>query len=299
MKKYIFIFVCVIPAIMWPGGICTADSSASGDKNADTSDTNGPTVVLSYTSESSQTNPFGAFMYFVPLLSTVTVDIETNADNNQITRLISYERNISSKSFTISCEFEMAGSGYHKYIFDPCEIIAEHLMEAKKGKTLSHLIDYIRFDGPGLGQIVVKGTVAGSTLTITQVDQKFNAGGRKSPVTLGLYDVKPKDGQYKYENRSGELVARVDTFIFKRTEDTPRMGIKLASVGGAGKHAGLLDGLVGSLANLFIEPPKISKLGNNAMLNFGNALLNEKPSFTFPKAADIRNTRIKPSENSQ
>jgi hypothetical protein len=168
---------------------------------------------------------------------------------------------------------------------------------AKKGQTLSHLIDYIEFDGRGLGQIVVKGTVAGSTLTITEVDLKFNAEGRKSPVILGLYDVKSKDGQYKYENRSGELVARVDTFIFKKTDAEPKMGIKLASVGSAAKPNGLLSGLVGSLANLFLEPPSVSKIGNDTMMKFGAALLNEKPAFTFPRAVKIRSSKTAKIQN--
>jgi hypothetical protein len=280
-------------------GSCLAGNSISGNKNIDINDNNGPTVLLSYKTESSQTNPFGSFMYFTPLLSTVAIDIETSADNNQITGLVSFEKKMSSKSFTITCEFEMAGKGYYKYIFDPDEIIAEHLKVTKKGQTLSHLIDYIKFDGLGLGEIVVKGTITNSIPTVTEVDQKFNAEGRKSPVILGLYDVKPKDGQYKYENRSGELVARVDTFIFKKTEGQSRMGIKLASVSPAAKPNGFLDGFIGSLANLFLEPPTVSSLGNDTMLNFGTALLNEKPAFTFPRAIKIRQTKTEPNNFNQ
>jgi hypothetical protein len=42
------------------------------------------------------------------------------------------------------------------------------------------------------------------------------------------------------------------------------------------------------IINLFINPTKVDKLGNQAILDFGLDLLEQKPAFTFPKARNIR-----------
>jgi hypothetical protein len=275
--------VCIL--LSMAGAARCSDTNVSSDVN----DANGPTIALSYIAGSSQKNPFASFMYFVPLTSLTLVDVETSADNRQQVGIVSYERRVSSKTFYVSCEFEMTGKGFHKYTFDAGEIIATHSAGLKKGQALENVIDYIKFEGDGLGQIEVKGTIAGSTQTVTKVDLKFNAIGRKSPVTLGIYDVEPKDGQYKYENRSGEIIARVDTFIFKKSDEL-RMGIKVASINKAAKPNGIFGGIKGTIANWFISPPKVAKIGNDTMLDFGYALLKEKPAFTFPKAKNIRET---------
>jgi hypothetical protein len=47
----------------------------------------------------------------------------------------------------------------------------------------------------------------------------------------------------------------------------------------------------GVIANFFIDPPVVSRLGNETMLNFGHAMLKEKPAFTFPKAKNIRESK--------
>jgi hypothetical protein len=117
---------------------------------------------------------------------------------------------------------------------------------------------------------------------------QFNARGHKSPVTIGLYDIKPKDGKYKYENRSNEIVVRVNTLNFKKTEQTPKMGIEIASIAKKGKSAGLFGWIKGAIANLLIKPLEVTKLGNTTMLEFGEALLQKKPAFTFPKTENIK-----------
>jgi len=276
---------------------------------------------LSYGGQTSEKNTFASFMYFVPLVAPTLVDVETSAGNEQMVSTVSYsyERKVSSRSFYVSFEFEMTGEGFHKYTFDPVEVIAAHVGSLKKGQTLANMIDYIKFEGPGFGRIEVRGTISpaspdsrasrggDSTQIVNEVDQQFNARGRKSPVTLGLYSIKPVNGEYKYENRSGQLIARVDTFIFKRmgstsspqSEDEPKMGIKLASIDVAAKPNGFFSGLKGALANLFINPPKVDKLGNDTMLEFGLALFNEKPSFTFPKAKNLRENKIVPITENQ
>ena len=149
------------------------------------------------------------------------------------------------------------------------------------------MLDYIKFEGEGFGRIEVKGTVTGSTETVTEVDLQFNARGHKSPVTVGLYDVKPKDGQYKYENRSNQIVARVNELIFKKSND-PRMGMKLASINKTEESDSYWGSIKGAIANLFISPTEVDKLGNQTMLDFGYTLLKQKPTFTFPKAKHLK-----------
>jgi hypothetical protein len=297
---------CIITAafmlLLFAGLAICSDAGKQADNpvvnsSADANEPNGPTVTLSYTSKTNKENPFASFMYLVPLVSPDTVDVVVSADNDQKVAAVSYEKKISPKSFYVNFEFKMLGNGFHKYTFDAPGVIAKHSGPLKAGETLTHTIDYIKFEGPGLCRIEVKGTIAGSVKTVTEVDLRFIAGDLKSPVTIGLYDVKPKDGQYKYENRTGELVARVDSFIFKKTDGEPEMGIKLTSVNAASNPDGMFAGLKGLLANFFMEPPKVSKLGNDTMLNFGLALLDEKPLFTFPKAKNIRETRTVKTNN--
>jgi hypothetical protein len=303
-SKVIFIFrrlpgiftIAVICILLLTAGVESGSDSNNpasirSSKPADVNDTNGPIVLLTYSGQKSVKNPFASFMYFVPLVAPTLIDVETSSGNEQQVQVVSYEMKVTSKSFYVRCEFEMLGKGFHKYIFNSREVISAHAGTVKKDGQLSNMIDYIKFEGEGIGRIEVRGTIAGSTRTVTEVDLKFNAKGRKSPVTLGLYNVEPQNRQYKYENRTGELIARVDTFIFKKSDSVPEMGIKLASVNDAAKPNGLLGGLKGTIANWFLNPPKVARMGNDTMLDFGLALLNEKPSFTFPKAVNIKETR--------
>jgi hypothetical protein len=120
------------------------------------------------------------------------------------------------------------------------------------------------------------------------VDVHFSKRWKKSPVTIGLHSVKPENGQYKYENRYNEIVARVATLTFKKSDGEPRMDIEVVSVNKATKPNSHIGRVKGFIVNFFIEPIRISKLGNDTMLKFGYALLNKQPSFTFPKATNIK-----------
>jgi hypothetical protein len=217
--------------------------------------------------------------------------METDANNQQQSQLLSYERKVTSKSFHVRFEFEMTGKGFFKNIFNPPEIIAMCREGLKKDEPVKNALDYIMFEGEGFGRMDIKGTIEGSKETVTEVVVHFNARGRKSPVTIGLYSVDPENGQYKYENRYNELIAQVASLTFKKYDGVPTMGVKVISVNKA-KHPNRLMGRIkGAIANFFIEPPKISKIGNNTILNFGYALLKKNPSFTFPKATNIKTTR--------
>jgi hypothetical protein len=46
--------------------------------------------------------------------------------------------------------------------------------------------------------------------------------------------------------------------------------------------------LKATAANLLLKPIAVEPAGNEAMLNFGFALMSESPSFTFPKATNLK-----------
>ncbi|MFH1370599.1 MAG: hypothetical protein ABII09_04860 [Planctomycetota bacterium] len=277
-------------------GISSHSKTLAGGRGSgparDVNDANGPTVLLSYDDRVAENNPTSSFMYFVPLISPTLVDMETNADNEQRTRLVSYQKKVTSKSFYVSCEFEMTGRGFFKTTFNAPEMIAIVLDETGKGEQpMTKALDYIRFEGEGIGCIEVWGTITDSTETVTEVDVSFNARGQKSPVTIGLYSIGPENGQYKYESKYNELIARVATLAFRKCEGNPRMGVKVVSVNKATKPNGFVGRVRGVIANFFIDPPVVSRLGNQTMLDFGLALLKERLTFTFPKAKNIRESK--------
>lgn len=255
---------------------------------ADINDPNGPTIMLSYNTIKPVKTPTASFMYFIPLISPTLVSTEISPNNRQQAMFISYEKEVTMDSFTVSCEFELQGSGFFIDIFDPNGVISTFPDEVKKNAPINNLLDYIRLEGAGFGRIDVKAAIAGSDVTVTQVDVRFGTKGKKSPVTIGLYSIKPENGKYKYENRDNELVVRVAVLTFKKSDGEPRMDIEVISVNKASKPNSYIGKVKGFIVNLFIDPIRISKLGNDTMLDFGHALLNKQPSFTFPKALNIK-----------
>jgi hypothetical protein len=271
-------------------GVCGDPPAA--DDNPIVEDINGPTLLLGYSREEFKKNPISSFAYFIPLISLTQVDRQTSVHNEQQAGMISYQKKNPSGSFHVTCEFEILGKGFHRNTFDPAEMMSIFIEEMEEGEILTNMLDYIQFEGEGFGCIEVKGTNTGSAQTVTEVDIHFNARGRKSPVTIGLYDVPPQNGQYQYENRSNQAVARVNTLIFKKGEKAPRMGIKVASISKSPEAEGFWAGIKGTIANLFIRPPKVDPLGNDTMLDLGYALLKQKPAFTFPEAKNIKESKV-------
>jgi hypothetical protein len=293
----LIICVCLLTACARPGADAGDGRGSLCDvSTADGNSANGPTILLGYSKDDIKLNSICSFAYFVPLISPTLVDRETSADNEQQIRGISYERKVTSDSFDVTCEFEISGNGFHTNVFDPAGMIESHTGQLKKGESLTEMLDYIRFEGEGFGWIEVKGTMTDSRPTVTEVYLQFNGRGHKSPVTVGIYDVKPRGGQYKYENRSNEMVARVNSLVFKKTDGTPTMAIKIASLARKNKRAGLFAGIKGAIANAFITPPEITKLGNDTMLNFGYAVLNKEPTFTFPRAVNVKEDKRVPMD---
>lgn len=279
------------------GGTAPRDGMVKNVAAAAQTDNEGPTVLLNYSQETPKKNSIRSFLYFIPLVSPVPVGRQIGPDNHQQAGIISYEKKVTSRSFHVICEFEMSGDGFCKFNFDPTGMIAERVTEAKKakGETLANVLDYINFEGEGYGVIRIKGTVANAVETVTEVGFEFNGKGHKSPVTIGLYELKYKDGQYRYENKSDNIVARVNSLTFKKGEN-PRMGITVASISRKSDGDGLIGQIKAAVANLFIKPVRIDPVGNEAMLKFGYALAVQKPAFTFPKADNMKEIRVLAAE---
>ncbi len=248
----------------------------------------GPTVYLDYEDQQQRDNSVATFMYFVPMISTVLVESESSPQNTQKARIISSRRTSNGKEFEVVCEFVMWGQGYHENFFDAEDIIAKDQDNVPKGRPLKNIIEYIRFEGGGRGRIEVKGEKVNGTERVTSVKVVFNHDDNVSPVTVGLYSMRPQDGQYKFENRHDTKKARVNVLSFEATDDEPRMDIQLASLGGRCAKEGFYSRLKGKIANLFIEPVRINPQGNKAMMDFGYALYRKQASFTFPKAGNLK-----------
>jgi hypothetical protein len=271
-------------------GVCygKTPSEKPSKKEASKSDStalSGPTVILKC--DKVLKNPTPDFMYFVPLISPTLVYSETSKGNGQKSGLISVVRKPTSRTFYASGEFQMQGGGFHKNKFDSAGMIARNT-KGLKGKPLKNILGYIKFEGEGYGWIEIKGKLDGKKATATEVKVHFNGRGKDSPVTVGLYSVKSANGEYKYENKYDEIVARVNTLTFGKSTDKPRMDIIVSAVYAEGGKPGFWGKLKGSLANLIIKPLEIDKLGNDTMLDFGCALFNDKETFTFPKAKNLR-----------
>lgn len=272
--------------------ICSdTDKSANSpgiESPADSNNPNGPTVTLSYDGSKPIKNPSSSFMYFIPLIAPTRVDMDIGPNNQQQAWIVSYDRKVTKKTFYVTCEFQMHGAGFFNNTLDSAEVIATFDEEIKKGAPIKNALDFIKFEGEGVGRLEVWGTINDSNETVNEVQIHFNVGGRESPITIGLYSVDPENGHYNYSKRYNELVARAATLTFKKCEGAPKMGVAVASVNNAADPNGCFGNIVGFFANFFIDPVKISKPGNDTMLNFGYAMFKQKTTFTFPKATNIK-----------
>jgi hypothetical protein len=283
---YMFLVFSIVTAGNCYGKTSSETPSKQEDSISKSTASSGPTVILKC--DKVLKNPTPDFMYFVPLISPTLVYSETSKGNGQKSGLISCVRKPTSKSFYASGEFQMQGSGFHKNKFDSAGMITRNTGGLKKDKPLKNILGYIKFEGEGYGWIEIKGKLEGKKATATEVKVHFNGRGKNSPVTVGLYSVKSVNGEYKYENKYNEIVARVNTLTFDKSTDKPLMDIVVSSVYAEGGKPGFWGNIKGSLANLIIKPLEIDKLGNDTMLDFGCALFNEKETFTFPKAKNLR-----------
>ncbi len=246
----------------------------------------GPTVSLSYQDNATTVNKAADFLYFVPVISMTAVYCSASEENSQTSRITDYHKTRQGDEFTVDCRFEMRGRGWHKNRYDPASLIA-WLSRDKESGDLKNLLEYIAFEGEGLGRVEIIGRMVGDEPQVETVRVHFNADGHTSPVRAGLYNVKRKDGAYRYENRYDPQVVRINALEFQRSEGTPKMAVSVASVVAAGKAEGLWGRIKGAIANLLIPPVEIAEQGQETMFEFGKALHDRAPTFTFPKARNL------------
>jgi len=243
----------------------------------------GPTIVLDYGSGKGRANSAADFMYFVPIVSPTLIECQTSNTNTQTARLISFRKKLTDDDFFVKCEFEMKGKGYHRNRYLPPSMIDKY-SKMQTGKTLKSMLDYIVVEGEGYGSIEVSGNIVNGA---EDVKVHFNKRGCKSPVRIGLYDVKRTNGKFDYAGRCNEMIVRVNTLVFKRSDEGAKMGVVVASITKATKKEGLWARFKGAVANFFIPPVAIEPVGNRTMLDFGYALCRQEKSFTFPKAKNL------------
>jgi len=249
----------------------------------------GPTLLLGNGQNGASTNSMAAFMYFVPLISPAPLSIVTGPGSTQSARVTAATRHVSGNSFATVCEIEFSGAGWQKSIFDLTNGIQRHEQELKEGGTLSRQLKSIAVEGRGAATMEVEGTVNDGAWTVGEVRLRFNAHGQTSPVTIEMCDVKYIDGDFRQVNG---IVARVNTLTFRRQSGRPKMEITVASVKekGAGDSfwQNLKGAVEGEAVNLFLEPLPVEEVGNQAMLDFGLALISGSPTYTFPRARNLR-----------
>jgi hypothetical protein len=250
----------------------------------------GPTVYLFDKNGGYPDNTLSDFMYFVPLVSPVPISAVTSQNNTQGGHILTYESGQTKDSFYVACEFRMEGEGFYLNEFDDDAMVEWNIKSIDNKKVLKNILDYIKFEGEGYGEIEAKGTTSGSAMMVEKVEVRFNARGAESPVTVGLYDVdtsKKTDGHYRQYNKK---VARIMTLTFNRSEAVPKLELKISAVGKDEESLGTWAHIKGFLGNFFIEPIEIDKLGNNTMLEFGLSLYKKNATFTFPKAKNLKST---------
>lgn len=257
---------------------------------------NGPTLNLGYNGHKNIENPIFSFMYFVPLISPTLVQSHISPENTLKVAFDSYKMEKDGKSFEVVYKFDIGGEGIYNNIFNPDHIIEWNTEydnnKDKKGGKLTKLLEYIKFEGQGVGRCEIKGRMEKGQPVVEQVKVHFNDKDSISPVTVGIYDITPDcNGNYDFDKRFNKVVARVNTLTFNRDkkdgEELPRMDIKLACVGNEEDCEGLWASVKGKFANLFIKPIAISEKGNDSMIDFGTAIVHQKSSFTFPVAENL------------
>lgn len=270
--------------------VCLALANAAA-----AAETNGPTLQFDYGTGQAHSNSVIKFMYFVPLVSPEWISLHTNAGNSQTVRVVSFANKTKGKTFHVTCEFEFTGAGSLQDLFDNTPALRKHDEELKAGKTLPHQIRYIGVDGTGSGTLEVDGTWTNGLPVPTEVRMFFNSHSCTSPVNIDLVDITYHDGVYHYQN---EMVARVNTLTFQQQQlqqcEDPAMVVTLDSLkrkdAPNSRWANFLGEVKGFAANAFLPPIKITPEGNQTMMNFGQALSAQKPSFTFPFADRLKNS---------
>lgn len=254
----------------------------------------GPTLRLIYGQGETPGVPINEFMYFVPLISPEPVTINQTAGNTQRAHITSVARQFSEEDFSVVCKFEFSGEGRQENVFDHSKLIRRKERQLKEGNSLKRQLGSISVEGAGSGKLEVKGTIANGVPTVSEVRLRFNANGQPSPISIGIHDIQYQSGQYQ---RTNEMVARVNTLMFRREPGRPKMHVTVASLkqknAGTGFWQNAVGAVKGMAVNLIIKPIDAEKVGHTAMLDFGLALAEENPTFTFPKAHNLMTAKTR------
>ena len=215
----------------------------------------GPTLHFDYGQKNAAGNPVNEFMYFVPLVSPVTVTVFTNAGNTQCARVSSYAKKASATSFSVSCDFDFTGTGSQQNVFDDAGTIRKHDQELKAGEVLKHQLGAINVEGNGVGSADITGVITNGNYLVNELKLHFNRNGRLSPVTIDLYDLRLSKGQPLRDN---EMVARVNMLELQRASGIPKMEVTLAAINmkyaGSSAWQNFLGNIKGAAANYFLPP---------------------------------------------
>jgi len=270
----------------WASGLLTG----LGQTNASavippTNALTGPTIRLDFGRDHTPENPVASFMYFVPLISPEPVSSITSPGSTQVARVLSAKRKSTPNSFVVTCEFEFAGNGTQQSVLDLAPTIRRSERKLKTGGSIGRQLSTITVGGPGSGTVEVEGTITNNVETVSEVRLRFNARGKTSPISIELCDIRYQEGDFQHCN---ELLARVNSLTFCRKSGRPKMEVTVASV--KKKNAGnslwqnFKGSVMGLAVNLFIPPLTVEAVGHRAMLDFGRALAEGAPTFTFPRA---------------
>ncbi len=249
----------------------------------------GPVLALDYTGRASNDLAIADFLYFVPLISPEPVTVSESPTNTLRVRVASVRQEAHQGRSSVRLAFRVSGQGFVHYAIDPSRIIRQHERRRAAGTPLKRQLQYIRYEGPGTGLLEVEDGGEGGGKGVTTVRLHFVDHGGGSPVTIGLTDLRVADGVPQYEN---QLVARVNRLDFTRDGAPPRMGVRVESVKSRDAGDSFLQNVkgrfTGLVATMVIGRIAIRTIGNEAMLDFGRAILEREPSFTFPAASGVK-----------
>ena len=245
----------------------------------------GPTLFLKDGDREAPGNPIATLMYFLRLVSDEPVIMTESEGNTQEARVLSVKRLEKNGRFKVYATFEITGGGQQRNEIDHSRVIRAKAAQLSRGEPLKRRLSFINIKGAGRGEIVVEGLLDDGKPSVDIFTMNFASKGKASPVTIGLHDVVKKDE--KYFKINGQ-VARVKSLVFRRSEGRPKMEAMVDSLKPEGAGNNVFQNFVGrvkgSVANLFIPPISIKARGNQAMLEFGQAIVEGRPSFTFPSA---------------
>ena len=245
----------------------------------------GPTVYLKDDSGEPPVNPISSLMYFVRLISPEPVNMSESVGNTQQSRILSVKRVVESEKFKATCQFEIIGKGTQSNIFDQTAAIRANEELLAKGGMLKRRLGFINIKGTGQGNIVVEGLMEGSWPVADKISMRFNVRGHSTPVIIGINNVRLVEGEPHAVNQT---VIRVNSLVFQRQKGPAKMGVSVASIKSGNANSGFLSNLAGrvkgAVANVFIAPVSIKSEGNQAMLDFAQAIVDGDKEFTFPVA---------------